>query len=73
MTCALSIDLNKQSPAAHACRGIAADSWWVYRHEIGVNGQPLPWGRVVHYCRSEVAAKRWIRDAETSVRADLPL
>ncbi|NVK42032.1 MAG: hypothetical protein HWE39_12375 [Oceanospirillaceae bacterium] len=51
-----------QSPPAHRCRAVAPDSWWVYRHRLGADGQPLPWGRVVHYCRSEAEALGWIRE-----------
>jgi len=47
---------------AHICRAVAPDSWWVYRHSLGPDGQPLPWGRVVHYCRSEAEALDWVRE-----------
>ncbi len=53
-------------PPAHSCRAAAPDSWWVYRHSLGADGSPLPWGRVVHYCRSEAEARDWIDDQKAS-------
>ncbi|WP_299197641.1 hypothetical protein [uncultured Amphritea sp.] len=39
---------------------MAADSWWVYRHEIGGNGTLKPISRVVFFGRSREDVERWI-------------
>ena len=41
-------------------REIAANSWWVYRHEIGQNGVLKPMSRVVFFSNTRAAAEQWI-------------
>ncbi|MEH6576936.1 MAG: hypothetical protein V7731_07620 [Amphritea sp.] len=41
-------------------REIAANSWWVYRHEMGSNGTLKPTPRVVFFGRSRNDAEQWI-------------
>ncbi|MEH6814901.1 MAG: hypothetical protein V7677_20405, partial [Motiliproteus sp.] len=44
----------------HQLQQKAADSWWVFRSEIGLNGQVSPFGRVVFFARGEAEAVAWI-------------
>jgi len=39
---------------------MAADSWWVYRHEFCANGTLKPVSRVVFFGRSRDDVERWI-------------
>ncbi|UTW04110.1 hypothetical protein KDX31_03590 [Amphritea atlantica] len=39
---------------------MAADSWWVYRHEFCGNGTLKPVSRVVFFGRSRDDVERWI-------------
>lgn len=41
-------------------REIAADSWWVYRHEIMSGGMLKHMSRVVFFGRSREEAEQWI-------------
>lgn len=66
MTGPLTTEMLKPCPTAHSYRAVSKDSWWVYRHKLGSDGLPLPWGRVVYYCRSEKAAKSWILKTEST-------
>lgn len=39
------------------------DSWWVMRHDLGPDGQALPFGRIVYFATSEQEASRWIQQS----------
>lgn len=39
---------------------MAADSWWVYRHEISGNGTLKPMSRVVFFGRTQDDVERWV-------------
>ncbi|SEQ81619.1 hypothetical protein SAMN03080615_02864 [Amphritea atlantica] len=39
---------------------MAADSWWVYRHEMCGNGTLKPVSRVVFFGRTRADVDRWI-------------
>ncbi len=38
----------------------AADSWWVFRSVLDLNGQRSPFSRVVFFARSEEEAAQWV-------------
>ncbi len=57
----------------HQLQQKAADSWWVFRSEIGLNGQVSPFGRVVFFAREEQEAVDWIAQQEQQASADQSL
>lgn len=44
----------------HKIYEAAANSWWVYRQEIGNDGNLKPMPRVVFFGRSRAEVERWI-------------
>lgn len=44
----------------HKIREVAANSWWVYRHEIGVDGYLKPMPRVVFFGRNQNEVDQWV-------------
>ncbi|UTW02805.1 hypothetical protein KDX31_15870 [Amphritea atlantica] len=36
------------------------NSWWVIRRTLGIDGTPLPYGRVVYFSRTFTDAETWI-------------
>ncbi|MEH6814657.1 MAG: hypothetical protein V7677_19140 [Motiliproteus sp.] len=39
-------------------------SWWVFRHLLGEQRQPLPYGTVVYFARTPQDAGDWVKRIE---------
>ena len=53
----------------HSIEQKGESSWWVERHPLGADGSPLPYGRIVHFCRSLAEAEAWAsREEGTDLR-----
>ncbi|MCW8885588.1 MAG: hypothetical protein OQK12_10085 [Motiliproteus sp.] len=49
------------------------ESWWVFRSEVVLNGQTMPYGRVVFFAHSEQEALDWVANQEAGSDESLAL